>query len=223
MTLKDWLFPPRCPFCGRVQKDHFPCKSCLDTVEELTGEVCYSCGAHPECCCCHSTPNSFERNISCYYYKGPIRRLILHFKSYNRPQLAPFMAQRMASHIRGRYHQEFSAICYVPNSPFNFIKRGYLPTRLLAEELSDRLEIPVVNALMRIRFKQQKYLNAAQRRINARKSYRLQRNVSLSGQVLLVDDLTTTGASLNACTELLKKAGAERVYTVTYAITQKNS
>ncbi len=223
MNLKELLYPPRCPFCGKLQETELPCKPCMDTAEELTGEVCRSCGAHPECCCCHGTPNIFERNISCYYYKGAPRRVLLRFKLYYRPQLAPFIARRMASHIRGRYTQKFTALCYVPNSPLSFLKRGYWPTRLLGRELARQLNLPLVNGLKRVGFKQQKYLTAAQRQVNARKSYRLHRGITLSGPVLLIDDLTTTGATLNACADLLKKGGAEQVYTATYAITQKKS
>ncbi len=221
MNVKDLFFPPRCPFCGKVKKEKGPCENCLSSAEELTGVVCHTCGAHPEYCCCGRMPNQFERNVSCYYYKGAARQLLLRFKLRNCPQLAPFIAHRMAQHIRGRYAAHFSAICFVPNSPLNSFKRGYLPTRLLAEELADELHFPLVYALERVHFQQQKYLNGAERRANAQKSYRSRKNVALSGSVLLIDDLITTGATLNACAELLKKAGAERVYTATFAITQK--
>lgn len=221
--LKELLFPPRCPFCGRVGTREEPCKRCRISARELTGEVCKVCGVLPEDCFCRPLqPFAFERNISSFYYSGGARTLVLRYKERSAPQLAPFMAKRMLRQIQGRLEGEFSAIVFVPNTAKATWRRGYSPTQLLAQELSAMLEVPVVDGLTRNNAPQQKYhKRAADRWKSAKENYLLRKGVSLSGRVLLVDDITTSGASLHACAALLKKAGAEKVYAVTFAAPPK--
>lgn len=149
--------------------------------------------------------------------------MLLRMKARKVPQLSVFMANRMYHHIRGRNLPPFSAITYVPQSAKKDYERGYAPTKLLAEELAERLELPLIAPLVRVGDRQQKHLTAAERRANAAANYRLHRNASAEGKVLLVDDLFTTGSTLDACAALLKTAGAEEVYTATFCIASKKS
>ncbi len=223
INFRTLLFPPRCPFCGKVGKREEPCKRCKASARELTGEVCKSCGVLPEDCFCRPLkPFAFERNISAFYYAGGARTLVLRYKERSSPQLAPFMAKRMLRQIEGRLEGDFSAITFVPNTMRATLKRGYSPTRLLAQELSVMLDVPMVEGLARNHAPQQKYQkNSAARWKSAKENYLLQKGATFFGNVLLVDDVTTTGASLDACAALLKKAGAERVYAVTFAASAK--
>lgn len=223
MKLKELFFPPRCPFCGRVSKREEPCQRCKASARELTGEVCRFCGVLPEDCFCRPLrPFAFDRNISAFYYSGGARTLVLRYKERSAPQLAPFMAKRMLRQIEGRLEGPFSAIVYVPNTARATLRRGYSPTRLLADELSLMLNVPVVEGLCRNHAPQQKYQkNSSARWKNAKENYLLHKGGSFTGNILLIDDITTTGASLDACAALLKKAGAERVYGVTFAASAK--
>lgn len=101
--------------------------------------------------------------------------------------------------------------------------RGYCPARLLAEALSPLLGVPILEVLRRRTPRQQKFLSAAGRWENAKTGYALRRGAGAGGKILLIDDLTTTGATLSACASLLKEAGAESVFCATFAITPKKS
>ncbi len=149
--------------------------------------------------------------------------MLLRFKERNKPQLAEFMANRMVYHIDARYKDSFDAITYVPQTRWKSIRRGYCPAELLAERLAERFHLPMIEPLRRIGNRQQKYLSAAQRRKNAKKNFALCKDVSLYGKILLIDDLFTTGATLDACSVLLKEAGAAEVCTATFCITAKKS
>ena len=223
MTLKQLLYPPRCPFCGGLQKEEGPCKSCLENTTELTAIVCRVCGAYPEDCHCGLRPFAFQRNVAAFAYAGAPRNLLLRYKQRQKPQLADFMSRRMYFHIKARLGEEFSAIAYVPQRYLSGIERGFYPTRVLAERLADRLDVPCVHLLKRVGGSQQKYLSSSERWSNAKKSYALRRGAKAEGRVLLIDDLLTTGATLNACSELLKQSGAEEVVCATFAITVKKS
>ena len=133
------------------------------------------------------------------------------------------MGRRMYYHVLGRLGTDFSVVTYVPQSRKKSMKRGYCPAELLAKELSSRMKLPRVQVLQRIGDKEQKYVKKSDRFANAKQNYALRKDAKISGRVLLVDDLMTTGSTLNACAELLLKAGAEEVFCVTFAIAGKKS
>ncbi len=223
MNLRELIYPKTCPFCGRIVREKGPCVQCLKSATELTAEVCRICGAYPENCRCMGHSFSFLRNVSAFAYEGAPRTMLLRFKQRNRPQLAGFMANRMYHHIRARLGEEFSAVVYVPQAYKSALERGYCPAQLLAEQIADRLQLPCIQVLRRCKTKQQKYLSVKDRWANAQNSYELIKGKALSGRVLLIDDLLTTGATLNRCAALLLEAGAEQVCCATFAIAVKNS
>lgn len=223
MKLKDLIYPPRCPFCETIQKDAAPCKSCLKNTTELTAIVCRTCGAYPEDCHCGLRQFAFSRNVSAFAYAGAPRNLLLRYKQRNRPQLAEFMSRRMYYHIMARLGTDFSCVVYVPQTRKSSLKRGYYPTKVLAEAIAARLKLSCCGVLRRVGNMQQKYLSSEERWANAKVSYERIPNASVSGRVLLIDDLFTTGATLNACAELLRAAGAEEVVCATFANAVKKS
>ena len=223
MKLKELIYPPRCPFCGEIQKEAVPCGSCLKHTVELTAIVCNVCGAYPENCHCGLRQFGFKRNISAFTYEGAPRNLLLRYKQRGKPQLASFMSRRMYFHIKARLGEGFSCVTYVPQTYQSSMKRGYRPAKELARLIAAMLDLPFESFLVRIGNKQQKYASTADRWANAKENYALARGAKVSGRVLLVDDLFTTGATLNACAELLRSAGAEEVCTATFAITVKKS
>ncbi|MBQ9952935.1 MAG: ComF family protein [Clostridia bacterium] len=223
MKLKDLIYPPRCPFCETIQKDATPCKQCLKNTTELTAIVCPTCGAYPEDCHCGLRQFAFRRNVSAFAYAGAPRNLLLRYKQRNRPQLAEFMSRRMYFHIIARLGTDFSCITYVPQTRQSSIKRGYYPSKVLAEHLAQRLNLPCCDVLRRVGGTQQKYLSSEERWENAKENYALLPKASVSGRVQLIDDLFTTGATLNACADLLRSAGADEVVCATFANAVKKS
>ncbi len=221
--IRDLIYPKRCLFCGRLVKEEDVCSACAKHIIELTAEVCPRCGAYFENCMCSHRSFAFVRNVSAFSYEGAPRTMLLRFKQRNRPQLHAFIGRRMYFHIIARLGQDFDWIVYVPQSYQSTRKRGYCPAYLLAKELEGYLNVPILSALKRVGNTQQKYVKNNERWSNAKQNYALRANVVLSGKVLLVDDLFTSGATLNACAELLRQAGADEVYTATFAITAKKS
>lgn len=219
----DLLFPPGCVFCGRITNSATPCAECLKEAKELTATVCRRCGAYPEDCSCHGKTFSFKRNVSCFTYENGPRSLLLRYKMQNKPQLADFMARRMYYHICARLGTDFDAVTYVPQSYGAQVRRGFSPSGELAARIAGQLKLPLCKTLIRTGATVQKALSAAERWQNARRNYQLLPRVRLSGRVLLIDDHFTTGATLNACAELLRQAGAEEVVTATFTIDVKKS
>lgn len=223
MTLKELLYPPRCPFCGKIMPQAVPCEPCLRGATELTAVICHICGADPAHCKCGHRSFAFRRNVSAFVYEKSPRRLLLRFKQRKKPQLAEFMGRRMYHHVKARLGTEFSAVTYVPQTWWKFLRRGYCPAKLLAEQLAERLNLPCVQVLKRVRGKQQKFAVGNDCWINAKKNYTRLPGATVQGSVLLVDDLMTSGATLSTCASLLREAGAEEVFCATFAIAVKKS
>lgn len=223
MTLKQLLYPPRCPFCGRILAQEGACEDCLKKACELTASICKRCGADLEHCSCYGRSFAFQRNVSAFLYEHSVRNLVLRFKQRRKPQLAKFMSRRMYYHVMARLGTEFSAVTYVPQTKKKSMSRGYCPAKLLAEELAELLKVDCVKVLSRCGGREQKYVSGKERWENAKRNYKRMKGTTIHGKVLLVDDLITTGATLNACSALLLEAGADEVYCATFAIAAKNS
>jgi ComF family protein len=118
--------------------------------------------------------------------------------------------------LRGR---EFDIIVPVPLHPTRLRERGFNQARLLAELLSARISIRCKRVLKRIRYTTtQTALDRAERIENLHNAFRLRKNADVRGlQVLLIDDVVTTGSTLSECARVLKRAGAISVYAATAA------
>ena len=122
----------------------------------------------------------------------------------------------------GEELKSFDAIVPVPSAAEKTALRGYSPAGLIARLVSMRSGVPVANVLAAVRGKaEQKALGAIERTENARLSFRIKSGAVSGKRVLLIDDVCTTGSTLSACAELLKKAGAAGVSAAVFAKTIK--
>ena len=218
--MRSLVFPDRCNFCGDILLDSkLICKKCINSLPLLKGEKCDVCGRELSLCKCKTGDFAFKRNISFMRYEGPCRELIIRYKFLALPQLSKFMGVELARLVKGEYSEfDFDFISYVP---MNFVKklhRKYNPAQLLAEEISKELRIPLASTMSkRFTFKQQKMLNKKERIKFVKGKFKAKQNLK-GKKILLVDDVFTTGATLNECCKVLRSSGAEYVCTVTFAI-----
>lgn len=203
----NWFFPASCSACA----------SALDGFDAQL--VCSSCEARIRFSSTYShSLDGVDRFHAAAHFDGPLRDLVHRFKYQGKDYLAPFLGGLLAR----RYPRGEECDCLVP-VPIPFWrkrKRGYNQAELLARELGRRWNKPVLDGwLIRKNFHPpQVSLNRAGRQANARKSYGLSHRGSLPyGNILLVDDVCTTGATLKICAQLLRKAGAKTVSAVVLA------
>ena len=212
-------------FCGRVLADNNSvCNDCLDSVKYISGDTCERCGVEKEYCNCKVGDFAFKRNIGAFYYAGGVKKMITRLKYYDIPQVADDMSDFMAERVDVKYKDvTFDFVTYVPTSPLKSARYGYDRTYLIAKKISEKTKIPLVRALRKKLFAfDQKYRTAKQRRENVKGKFKPV--MQLKGKnILLVDDVMTTGSTLSECARVLKRMGAKQVFCVTFAITLKNN
>lgn len=223
------LFPERCAFCGEVIPAGTElCPACREEERlwRIRPPVCPFCGRETAGCICGRHRRLFERCVSAYSYCGAVRKGILRLKRQAKPDAVRFFADRMTEVIRREYGQtRFDGIVPVPLSRMALKKRGYDPNLWLAQELSKRLAVPVTAGLVKLyETRPQKELCARERSGNLLGAFDWRGDPSPEGRrFLLVDDVVTTGSTLEECAKMLKIYGAVQVLAASAAATRRET
>jgi ComF family protein len=221
----DLFFPRRCELCSRRMtrpEEDLTCDPCGPHVEWIRGATCPKCGAEvteegeDRCRECAGRSFGFKAAVAAGKYAGFVRELVHRFKFDGRMDLAKPLAARIAAQLRATSWAEgIQVIVPVPMRRLKILfERRYNPAELLASRLSRELNRPKVLALSQVRSTvSQTKLTGAERLKNPAGAFAVRRAKKIDGkQVLLVDDVLTTGATASECAKALKDAGAARVY-----------
>ena len=220
-TTLDWIYPPVCGGCG--EPGHRLCPNCQAKINYICGNLCTICGLplldrRGLCSLCKGSPPPYDGLRSLAKYEGVIRDCIHALKYENNQSLGDYFSQELIEIIQ-REKWVLDIVIPVPLSPFRRKTRGYNQSALLARPLAMRLSLDYRPfGLKRIRNTQsQVELSAAERRLNVRGAFEAVPEIVAGKGVLLVDDVTTTGSTIEECTKALKIAGTSEVYCLTLA------
>jgi len=215
-ALLDLLFPPRCVGCGR--EGEWFCQTCQSQLAFILPPVCPMCGLHLPvgsfCSQSHSPWLDAIRSVA--YSEGALREAIHQFKYRGVRALAlPF--GKLLYGCWQIHEIPADVIVPVPLHPRRLRERGYNQSELLAEQLGRHTGVPVNCAVLR-RVKHtlpQVGLNAQRRRENVADAFQAVSDSLADQRVVLIDDVCTTGATLEACSVALKTQGARSVWALT--------
>lgn len=217
--LATLLYPDRCCVCGKIipWRRHM-CNQCQEEAPFVLPPVCVHCGRGENRCSCGGRERSFARCVMPFYYENTMHTGIFSLKDGGYRPYVEGMSREMAEVIRREYGGiAFDFITAVPLYYEDERLRGFNPAALLAMELAQRMELPYIGALRkRERTTPQKELTASLRSGNLLGVFDVTAEVT-GKTVLLVDDVITTGATLDECAKMLKLYGAKEVYAVTAA------
>lgn len=219
----DFIFPNRCPYCGKIigSKERV-CACCEEIFPRIEPPICKVCGRGVAFCRCHHK-YSFDRCIAPFYYEGNARNGLILFKFRGWIKNAEIFAEEMAQVAKREYgNTPDDVMVYVPMTKQAVRKRGYNQSKLLAHELSKQLKIPVLDdVLVKCReLNPQHMVGMRERWSNVMGAFCVEQEELVRGKrVVLVDDVMTTGATLDQCARMLKMAGAKSVLCVVFAST----
>ena len=221
--LLDLVFPPRCPLCDRIllKEEGMICASCKKLLPWSSEPRCGKCGRkltdkRTEYCrgCC-GTSHHFVQGECTFVYEGNLRDSILRMKFENRREYIPFFFFFMA-----QFHEAFLArvkpqtLLPVPLYEEKRKERGFDQCALLAKELSGLTGIRCADrSVVRIKkTKAQKGLDYAARQQNLEGAFQIVDGTELREPLLIVDDIFTTGATIDSLSGALKKNGYSQIF-----------
>ncbi len=218
------VFPERCAACGCVLlPGEGMCNTCRMTMPRIGVPVCSRCGLEKEWCDCKRRRRHYERVVAVWYYDGKGQDAVLRMKRSGDAVAVAFFAQELADTVRQYYDEvTFDGVVFVPCTRKEERRRGYNPSALIARALARELQLPLLPWLTKItETPPQKTLSAEQRGGNLLGVFDVTAESVAEKTLLLVDDVVTTGATLDECAKMLKIYGAEAVYAATVAATRK--
>jgi len=217
----DAFFPKQCVGCGKV--GDFFCLSCRGKLPWLIPPICPKCGK-PQvsgivCSSCWQRQTEIDGIRSPFLFDGPMRKAIHQLKYQNLKAISSCLAAFLADYLASNALPG-EVLVPVPLHPKKLKQRGYNQSCLLARELSKLIKLPVIeDCLMRVKQAQPqvKAVNVKERQENVADAFTSCDEELADKQIILIDDVRTSGATLESCAKALKNKGAISVWGLTVA------
>lgn len=229
------IYPMRCPGCDEIltlkNRDRGFCDWCFEEIREIEGALCLKCGkmlldgTREYCKDCMNINHSFDANRALFLYQGPIVEGMYRFKYSNRRDYADIFSEYIVSKLDGFLKEingdgKLDAIIPIPMNEKSVKERGYNQAEALGEYLSEKIGVPCLeNVILRDKStKKMKTLDPVERRINLIHAFKYGKTSVKLRKILLVDDIYTTGATMDSVSSVLKKYGVDEIYSVCICI-----
>ncbi|MBQ8815748.1 MAG: ComF family protein [Lachnospiraceae bacterium] len=225
--ITELLFPRRCPVCDdiAVPWGTMCCPVCQGKIRYLGSNYCMRCGKGLSdqeteyCHDCRKYPHKFVRGRSLYRYES-VAGSLFRFKYKGRQEYADFFGEELYRYLgRDIRAMQIEAVVPVPLHKSRLKERGYNQAALLGKALAKRCELAFREDIV-IRHRKtvpQKQLSRKERQNNLKRAFKLTENDVKLNTLLIVDDIYTTGSTVDALAEVLLGGGVRQIYVVTLA------
>ena len=226
-NILELIFPGRCAICDRIlpwgQKEI--CDECKSKIQYFRGPACFKCGKpvgeeEEYCFDCREKEHNYRQGVALFSYDY-IRLSLYRFKYGGRREYAGFYAKQMALFLKDKKELwKPQALVPVPLHRKKLKSRGYNQAELIARHLSRYWGIPVVTDLV-IRCKNTKAMKeivGTDRQNNLKKAFKLGTNDVKLNTIIIIDDIYTTGSTIDAVSRVCIEAGVRNVYFMTVSI-----
>ena len=224
----ETIYPTTCPFCDEISKEGI-CSYCRETVKPIEEPRCFSCGKPVNtqerefCYDCNKAKFTYDQGKSLYLHQEKVANGLYRLKYYNQRMNGKIFGRELATHFQREIRRwEIEEIIPIPMHHWKKRRRGFNQSEVIAMELGKVLNIPV-NTQLVYRIKKTrplKELERGERISNLDGAFGIPKIRRVPKKVLLVDDIYTTGVTINKVAKVLKKAGCEKVYFLTVSIGQ---
>ncbi len=226
--LLDMVYPKTCPVCSRIpEKGELICKGCKTKLPYIKGPRCMKCSKPildkemEYCYDCREKVHSYISGRALWVYDDNMSQSIARFKYKGSLEYAEFYGEEITTHYGKWIKAHGDILVPIPLHKRKKRIRGYNQAEILAEVIGKKLQMPVKSRLLyRIRDTlPQKELNDKERLKNLSKAFEVDREHFFPvDKVILVDDIYTTGSTIEACAKILYKAGVKEVYFLSICI-----
>ncbi len=224
-SLIDLIFQKTCISCySRLEnKEQILCSECEQSLDFLTG-ICEICGAPKEndsCEICESNEFFFDKACSIFHYNNIIQSLIHNLKYNEMRKISEYLGKYTKEYLSK--FQPFSEINIITPIPLHRVKkrsRGFNQSEFLTKVISEQMNwTHIPNLILRKKFTEtQTKLSRTKRQENVSNAFRLNPKFNIENKdILIVDDVFTTGATINSASNLLRNNGVNKIYVLTIA------
>lgn len=227
-NIVNLVYPRRCPVCDDIVPvtDGLICRECIAKVKYIKSPRCRRCGKQLFdenvifCKDCEKKKHIYECGYALYDYQS-MRRSIYRFKYNKRNEYAKYYAKDICEHIGTEIRSlQADAFIPVPLHPVRKARRGYNQAEILAKELSGLTGIPCYGNIVKriVNTVPQKELDDRERQNNLKKAFHIPSDVVKLNKTIIVDDIYTTGSTIDAVARELRQHGVGKVYYLALCI-----
>lgn len=223
------LYPRRCPVCDNIvyPKGQKICTDCSSKIPFITGPRCMKCSKPVSnevieyCYDCSKNKHLYESGISLIEHKGAVRKSIYSIKYKNRREYIDYYTEEIVKRF-GNDIEKWNPDALIPVPMFKKKenKRGFNQADEIAKRIGRLTGIKVLDGVIKrvVNTKPQKDLSDTDRRKNLENAFIISENIVKLDKVILIDDIYTTGSTIDSCTEVLLNAGVKKVYFISLSI-----
>ncbi len=225
--LTDLLYPPRCPVCGQPAPFGLKiCPECRKRLPVIETKRCRKCGKPIEdfdvlCPDCVREDHLYDRGLGIYMYDETMKRAISELKYKGRREYGEVFGELLYENARSELmYWKPDCLIPIPLHPAREAERGYNQARIISEALSKRCGIPVRSDILTrtMETDRMKELSAKDRINNMIRAFEVSEGCRELRSVVLIDDIYTTGSTVDAASAVLRRAGIDEIYFLAVCI-----